>query len=83
MPATGSSSIRIARLHGQGARHLHALLQAVGQGRDGGVADVVDLEEVDDAFLDVAAQLGLFAARAAQVEQRVEHVGAQVHGGRA
>jgi hypothetical protein len=33
------------------------------------VADVVDLQEVDDAFLDVAAQLGLFAARAAQVEQ--------------
>ncbi|MNU07340.1 hypothetical protein D3C72_2528830 [compost metagenome] len=42
------------------------------------MADVVDFEKVDDALLDVAAQLGLFAARAAQVEQRVEHVGLEV-----
>ncbi|KEH11063.1 hypothetical protein GY14_02450 [Delftia tsuruhatensis] len=67
-----------ARLHGQGARHLHALLQPVGQGGHGRMADVVYLQEIDDALLDVAAQLGLFAASAAQVEQGIEHVGAQV-----
>ncbi|MDT4866654.1 hypothetical protein FQZ97_1015200 [compost metagenome] len=39
---------------------------------------MVDLEEIDDAFFHVAAQLGLFAARAAQVEEGVEHVGLQV-----
>ncbi|MNZ98705.1 hypothetical protein D3C78_1180020 [compost metagenome] len=39
---------------------------------------MVDLEEVDDAFLDVGAQGGFLAPRAAQVEQRIEHVGLEV-----
>ena len=65
-------------LHGQRARHLDALLQAVGQGRDRRMADMVDLEKIDDALLDVGAQRGFLAARAAQVEQRVEHIGLEM-----
>ncbi|MCY1230951.1 hypothetical protein D9M72_433860 [compost metagenome] len=42
------------------------------------MADVVDLQEVDDAFFDVGAQRHLFAARPPQVQQRVQHVAAQM-----
>jgi hypothetical protein len=42
------------------------------------VADVVDLEEVDHALLDLGAQLHLLAPRAAEIEQDVEDVRAQV-----
>ncbi|KAG1519984.1 hypothetical protein G6F51_014752 [Rhizopus arrhizus] len=42
------------------------------------MADVVDLQEVDDAFFDVGPQSHLFTACAAQVEQGVQHIGAQV-----
>jgi hypothetical protein len=48
------------------------------------VADVVDLEEIDDALLDVGAQADLLAPGAAVIEQRVEYAGVQVRsGGRA
>ena len=36
---------------------------------------MVDLQKVDDVFLDIGAQSRLFAPGAAQVEQRVEHMG--------
>src|SRR3989344_4810883 len=44
----------------------------------GCTAEVVDFDKVDDALLDVAAQFRLFAARSAEVQQRVEHVGFEV-----
>ena len=40
------------RLHRQRAAELDALLQAVGQGADGRLADVLDLEKVDDLLAD-------------------------------
>ena len=48
MPAIGSSSSSRRRLGGERARELDALLQAVRQAADRRLADVLDLEEVDD-----------------------------------
>ncbi len=36
------------RLHGQGARQIDALLQAVGQAPDRRLTNILDFEEVDD-----------------------------------
>ena len=49
-------------LHGERAGKLDALLQAVGQLSDLDLADVRDLQEVDDLF-DPVAVLDLFAQR--------------------
>ena len=49
------------RLHGQRAAELDALLQAVGQLADRHLADVLDLQEVDD-LLDALAMLDLLAS---------------------
>ena len=64
-----------ARPHGQRARQFDALLQAVGQRVDGAMADVVDLEEVDDAALDLGTQRVFFIARAPATGQRRQQAG--------
>ena len=60
MPAIGSSSSSSSGSGGQRAAELDALLQAVGQPADRHLADVLDLEEVDDP-LDDRAVLDLLA----------------------
>ena len=42
------------------------------------MADVVDLEKIDDAFLDVSTQFGLFAPGPPKVKQGIEHIGLEV-----
>ena len=64
------------RLGGQRARELDALLQAVRQSADGRLADVLDLEEVDD-LLDFRAVRELLAARAADPDRLLDE--ARVH----
>ena len=65
------------RLAGQRPRQFDALLLAVGQRADDGVADVLDLEEFDDV-LDPLPGLDLLAAGAAEEHHGIEHVGAQM-----
>ena len=65
------------RLAGQRPRQFDALLLAVGQRADDGVADVLDLEEFDDV-LDPLPRLDLLAAGAAEENHGIEHVGAQM-----
>lgn len=67
-----------AWLHGQGPRQLHPLAQTIGQRGHRRMPDMIDLEEIDDALLDLGAQRFFFAARPAQVEQGIEDIGAQV-----
>src|SRR5215475_12347462 len=52
------------RLHGERAAELHPLLQTVGQFADLDLADMLDLEKVDDLF-DAPALLDLFRERRA------------------
>ena len=73
MPAIGSSSSRICRLHRQRAAKVDALLQAVGQRAHRGLADVLDLEEVDD-LLDLLAVGDLLAQRRAEPQRLLEEV---------
>ena len=73
MPAIGSSSSRSSRLGGERAGELDALLQAVGQPPDRRLADVLDLEEVDD-LLDLAPVLELLALRRADPQRLLEEV---------
>ena len=65
------------RLAGQRPRQFDALLLAVGQRADDGVADVLDLEEFDDV-LDPLPGLDLLAPGAAEEDHGIEHVGAQM-----
>ena len=65
------------RLAGQCPRQLDALLLAVGQRADDGVADVLDLEEFNDV-LDPLAGLDLLAPGAAEEDHGIEHVGTQM-----
>ncbi len=62
MPAIGSSSSSSSGCGGERAAELDALLQAVGQLADRDLADVLDLEEVDD-LLDELAVLDLLVHR--------------------
>ena len=59
------------RLHRQRPAELDALLQAVGQLADRHLADVLDLEEVDD-LLDELAMLDLLVHRRAMPEELPE-----------
>ena len=61
------------RLGGERARELDALLQAVGQPPDRRLADVLDLEEVDD-LLDLPAVRELLAPRRPEPERLLEEV---------
>ena len=65
------------RLAGERTRQLDALLLAVGQRADDGVADVLDLEEFDDV-LDPLPRLDLLAAGAAEEHHGIQHAGAQM-----
>ncbi len=65
------------RFAGERPRQLDALLLAVGQRADDGVADVLDLEEFDDV-LDPLPGLDFLAAGAAEEDHGIEHVGAQM-----
>ena len=73
MPAIGSSSSSMRRLGGERAAELDALLQSVGQPPDRRLADVLDLEEVDD-LLDRGAVLDLLAPGAADRRRLLEEV---------
>ena len=68
IPAVGSSSRSTSGIERQGPGELHALLQAVGQGADDLVADVLQLEEIDDLALDGRAVRQLLARGLAIVE---------------
>ena len=59
------------RLGGQRAAQFDALLQSVGQARHRRLADVLDLEELDD-FLDRRAVFGFLAAGAGQLQRDLE-----------
>ena len=71
MPAIGSSSSSSDGLGRERARELHALLQAVGQAADRRLADVLDLQEVDD-LLDLRPVLELLALGAPEVDRLLE-----------
>ena len=64
------------RRDGQRPAKLDPLLQAVGQRADRMIADVFDLEKVDD-FLDALARLDLFRARSTQENGGGNRIGAQ------
>src|SRR6185503_14216986 len=59
---------------GEGSRELYALLQAVRQPADGSLADVLDLEKIDDR-LDPGPVLELLAPRGAPVKRLLQEVG--------
>ena len=61
------------RLGRERAREFDALLQAVRQPADRRLADVLDLQEVDD-LLDLAPVLQLLASRATDVDRLLEEV---------
>src|SRR5574343_1095916 len=63
-----------AGLHGQGAAQVDALLQAVGQAAHRGLAEGLDLEEVDDV-LDEGAVRALLALGRAPADRLLEEVG--------
>ena len=67
------------RLHRERAAELDALLQAVGQPADRDLADVLDLEEVDD-LLDLAAVLDLLGERRAEAEDLPEEAAVHLQG---
>ena len=78
-----SCSIRLVeqqdgRFDGQGAPQLHALLQAVGEGAHGLLADVLDFEKVNDVF-DHLAMTDLFFLGKAPVEAAAEHTAFHVN----
>src|SRR5215813_10125277 len=65
------------RLHGERAAELHPLLQTVGQFADLDLADMLDLEKVDDLF-DAPALLDLFRERRADPYQLPEEPAAHL-----
>ena len=65
------------RLGGERTAELDALLQPVGQARHRRLADVLDLEELDD-FLDRVAVLGLLAPGTRQLQRDFEEAGVHV-----
>ena len=66
------------RLAGERAGKLHALLLAVGQMADHGIANMLDLEKLDD-LLDLFARRDFFIPRTTEKERGFEHTRSGMH----